>query len=413
VSFEDRTLTASTKTRGREASFALDEVFFSRTDARGVIRAGNQVFSRVSKYPLSDMLGAPHKLVRHPDMPRAVFQLLWDTIGAGHTLGAYVKNRASDGSYYWVFAIVTPHDDGFLSARIKPTSPLLRTVRTLYTELRQIEQDEGLDPQDGVALLLSKLQELGYPTYEDFAGHALAEELLARDAGLNRPTDKRIEERRVMYSTADDLVQETEALVQEFESMRTIPHNLRVIASRIEPAGGPVTVLSQNYSAMSREMSGWFEAHVWGKDSNFRAIKGTVTSAIFVEGLARILTECSNQLEQEDNAGGTIDISQEQEILSQLSQRQYDQASASLSDVRFEADRILKACLTLHRHFMALTTTRVLCKIECARLGNVGEALNSIIDELGQFQDRISARLEEITRLSTELSAEDLKKAAS
>lgn len=404
MSFEDRTL--APQTRGREAAFALDEVFFSRTDARGVVLAGNTVFSRVSKYQLEEMLGAPHKLIRHPDMPRAVFQLLWDTIKDGGTVGAYVKNKASDGSYYWVFAVVTPCEGGYLSARIKPSSPLLKTMQQEYARLRQAEQTEGLEPKASVALLLSRLQEMGYATYNDFAGHALAEELLARDAGLNRPADERIAERRAMFATADRLVQETEALVQDFESMRTIPHNLRVIASRIEPAGGPVTVLSQNYSAMSREMSSWFEAHVWGKDSNFRAIKGTVTAAIFVEGLARILTECGRQLDQE-NAAAAIDIAREQGILRQLTAVQFDKAGSSLRDVRFEAARIQKACLTLHRHFMALTTTRVLCKIECARLGNVGESLNSIIDELGQFQDRISARLEEITKLSTALSAED------
>jgi len=404
VSFEDRTLTA--QTRGKEASFALDEVFFSRTDDRGVIRAGNAVFSRVAKYPLEELLGAPHKVIRHPDMPRAVFQLLWDTIKGGGTVGAYVKNRASDGSYYWVFAIVTPCEGGYLSARIKPTSPLLRTVEQEYTRLRQAEHAEGLSPEDSAARLLDRLRELGFATYSDFAGHALAEELLARDAGLQRPADARLAERRTMFSTAEQLVQETEALVQEFESMRTIPHNLRVIASRIEPAGGPVTVLSQNYSSMSREMSSWFEAHVWGKNSNFRAIKGTVTAAMFVEGLARILTECGHQLDQEDSTALT-DIIREKAILAELTETQFTKARASLQDVRFEADRIQKACLTLHRHFMALTTTRVLCKIECARLGHVGEALNSIIDELGQFQDRISARLEKISELSAALACEE------
>ncbi|MEX0305211.1 MAG: PAS domain-containing protein, partial [Leisingera sp.] len=280
MSFEDRTLTAPS--RSKEAAFALDEVFFSRTDGRGVIQAGNAVFSRVAKYQMADLLGAPHKLIRHPDMPRGVFQLLWDTIKSGATVGAYVKNKASDGSYYWVFAVVTPCEGGYLSARIKPTSPLLKTIEGEYARLRQAEHTEELSPEDSAARLLARVQELGFATYSDFAGHALAEELLARDAGLNLPADHRIAERREMHATAEQLVQETEALVQEFESMRTIPHNLRVIASRIEPAGGPVTVLSQNYSAMSREMSSWFEAHVWGKDSNFRAIKGTVTAAIFV-----------------------------------------------------------------------------------------------------------------------------------
>ncbi|MDC0658129.1 PAS domain-containing protein [Leisingera sp. SS27] len=404
MSFEDRALAA--QSTGRESPFALDEVFFSRTDPRGVIQAGNAVFSRVAKYPMEELLGAPHKVIRHPDMPRAVFQLLWDTIKNGETVGAYVKNRARDGSFYWVFAVITPCDGGFLSARIKPTSPLLKTVQQEYSALRQIEQTEGLSPQEGAARLLARLRELGFAAYSDFTGHALAEELLARDAGLKRPPCDRLAERRAMHATAGQLFEETEALVQEFESMRTIPHNLRVIASRIEPAGGPVTVLSQNYSAMSREMSNWFEAHVWGKDSNFRAIKGTVTAAIFVEGLARILTECGHQLEQE-GATAAVDIPREQGILSDLTEIQFSKARASLMTVRFEADRIQKACQTLHRHFMALTTTRVLCKIECARLGNVGESLNSIIDELGVFQDKISARLERISDLSTALASDE------
>ncbi|OED50165.1 chemotaxis protein [Rhodobacteraceae bacterium (ex Bugula neritina AB1)] len=404
MSFEDRALAA--QSNGRESAFALDEVFFSRTDTRGVITAGNAVFSRVAKHPLEELLGAPHKIIRHPDMPRAVFQILWDTINAGGTVGAYVKNRAKDGSYYWVFAVVTPCDGGYLSARIKPTSPLFKTVVQEYATLRQAEQAEELNPSASAARLLARLKELGFATYNDFAGHALAEELLARDVGLNRPACPRLAAHREMHSTAGQLFEETEALVQEFESMRTIPHNLRVIASRIEPAGGPVTVLSQNYSAMSRDMSNWFEAHVWGKDSNFRAIKGTVTAATFVEGLARILTECARQLEQEGTVAA-VDIPHEQGILNQLTEEQFGKARRSLQDIRFEADRIQKACQTLHRHFMALTTTRVLCKIECARLGNVGESLNSIIDELGVFQDRISTRLEQITELSTALASEE------
>ena len=204
MSFEDRTLAA--RSTGRESPFALDEVFFSRTDSRGVIQAGNAVFSRVAKYAMEDLLGAPHKVIRHPDMPRAVFQLLWETIKAGGTVGAYVKNRACDGSYYWVFAVVTPCEGGYLSARIKPTSPLLKTVEQEYALLLQAERDEGLDPNDSTALLLARLQGLGFATYNDFAGHALAEELMARDAGLKRSADSRLAERRAMHAAAGDLV---------------------------------------------------------------------------------------------------------------------------------------------------------------------------------------------------------------
>ena len=273
---------------GQEVPFDLRELIYSRTDERGVIQAANDVFGRLAGYSFDEFVGAPHKLIRHPDMPRGVFQLFWDTIKSGATVGAYVKNQASDGSYYWVFAVVTPCDGGYLSARIKPTSALLKTVEQEYTRLRQAEQAEELSPEDSAARLLARLQELGFATYNDFAGHALAEELLTRDAGLNRAADPRLAERRTMHSTAGKLVEETEALVQEFESMRTIPHNLRVIASRIEPAGGPVTVLSENYNAMSRDMSNWFEAHVWGKNSNFRAIKRYNNSDAYAIGVGHL-----------------------------------------------------------------------------------------------------------------------------
>ncbi len=90
-----------------EAPFKIDETFYSRTDERGVIKSGNFVFRRVADYSWDEMIGAPHKIIRHPDMPKAVFWLLWDTIKRGEAIGAYVKNLAKDGLYYWVFAVVT------------------------------------------------------------------------------------------------------------------------------------------------------------------------------------------------------------------------------------------------------------------------------------------------------------------
>ena len=104
--------------------FAIDELFFSRTDQKGIIRSGNDVFVRVSRWDEADLVGAPHNVIRHPDMPRAVFRLLWDTLGAGQPIAAYVKNMARDGAYYWVMAAVVPWGDGYLSVRMKPTGPL-------------------------------------------------------------------------------------------------------------------------------------------------------------------------------------------------------------------------------------------------------------------------------------------------
>lgn len=396
MSFVDRNVKIR-PSRG-EAPFTLEEVFFSRTDDRGIIQSGNSVFSRVAHYDWDELLGAPHKVIRHPDMPKGAFWLMWDILKKGKSVGVYVKNQSKDGLYYWAFSVVTPCEGGYLSARIKPTSHLLPKIEAVYSTLRAAENEEGLSPEDSANRLLLSIKEMGFADYAEFSTHALCEELLARDTGLGNTPDATINRFRSMLSNAEELTQETETLVQEFEAMRTIPHNLRVIASRIEPAGGPVTVLSQNYGTMSRDMSEWFERHVLGENSNFSAIMSTVNISMFVECLARIFKECSQQLTQDQPDQDQV---KERQLLDELIEQKSQQAQIGLQDVGIEADRILNACTVMHRHFLGLSSTRVLCKIESARLSRDGETLTTIIDQLGEFQGRISTQLDRIAKLST------------
>ena len=403
MSFVDRRI-ESRPSRG-EAPFALNEVFFSRTDSRGVIVTGNYVFRRVAHYEWDELLGAPHKIIRHQDMPKGVFQVFWDTIKSGKTIGAYVKNKSKDGLYYWVYAVVVPCGDGYLSARIKPTSAVFDTVRKVYADLLSAEQNEALSPEESAERLTQMIQDLGFDDYTQFSTHALSEELLSRDIGLKNEPDRKIAGLRRMQENAKTLVKETEGLIRDFDAMHTIPHNLRVIASRIEPAGGPVTVLSQNYGSMSRAMSDWFEAHVMGKDSNFAVIEAAVNNSLFVDCMARILKECDIQLQKERRGLGEIDMESERQVLADLVKQQLDGARKGLDQVDREAMRITNACQVMHRHFLGLSSTRVLCKIESARLPESGDTLADIIDQLGVFQERISHRLEKIAKLSTEIRA--------
>ena len=188
MSFVDRRI--ETRPSSGEAPFKLNEVFFSRTDKRGVIEAGNYIFRRVADYDWPELIGAPHKVIRHPDMPRGVFKLFWDTIKADKTIGAYVKNLAKDGLYYWVFAVVVPHKDGYLSARIKPTSPVFEEVQTIYETMRVAEEQEGLSPDESAEIMMEWVRSKGFEDYDQFAAHALCEEFKARDAALGNPVDE-------------------------------------------------------------------------------------------------------------------------------------------------------------------------------------------------------------------------------
>ncbi|NJC71958.1 PAS domain-containing protein [Planosporangium thailandense] len=93
---------------GVERTFADDEIIVSKTDPAGRLTYVNDVFTRVSAYTEDELLSKPHNVIRHPDMPRCVFHLLWETIRGGDELFAYVVNLAGDGAHYWVFAHITP-----------------------------------------------------------------------------------------------------------------------------------------------------------------------------------------------------------------------------------------------------------------------------------------------------------------
>jgi len=154
-----------TITTGAERKLADDEIIVSKTDIKGRITYCNDIFKRIGGYSESELTNQPHNIIRHPDMPRCVFKLLWDTIEAGHEIFAYVKNRAKNGDYYWVLAHVTPDLDpagnivGFNSFRRSVDAKALRVIEQLYGELRA-EEDRHSDRKSGVKASTDRLHQI-------------------------------------------------------------------------------------------------------------------------------------------------------------------------------------------------------------------------------------------------------------
>ncbi len=161
---------------GREARFGDDEIIVSKTDLKGHITYANDVFRRVSGYTEAELLGKPHNLIRHPDMPGSVFKLLWDTVQAGEEIFAYVVNLAKNGDHYWVLAHVTPSFDragrcvGYHSNRRVPYPDALAKVKDLYALMLAEEKRHG-DYHAGMAaatrLLTRELDKAGM-SYSEF-----------------------------------------------------------------------------------------------------------------------------------------------------------------------------------------------------------------------------------------------------
>lgn len=126
----------------REYEFPASELLVSTTDTRGVITHCNEAFVRTSGFTHEELIGQPHHLIRHPDMPEAAFRDLWRTIGRGQPWSGLVKNRRKDGDHYWVLANVTPilhggKPAGYLSVRTQPVREDVAAAEELYRRMRE------------------------------------------------------------------------------------------------------------------------------------------------------------------------------------------------------------------------------------------------------------------------------------
>ena len=127
-----------------EVPYPDGRLIVSRTDIQGVITHVNRSFVEMSGYAEEELVGAPHSILRHPDMPRAAFKDLWETVQAGEIWQGYVKNLRKDGGYYWVKATVIPNVRmgkivGYTSVRRKPERRKIDECIPLYASMREAE----------------------------------------------------------------------------------------------------------------------------------------------------------------------------------------------------------------------------------------------------------------------------------
>lgn len=123
-----------------------DELIISRTDLKGIITYANETFANISGYDIDELIGMPHNCVRHPDMPKSVFQDLWNKLQKNQKWQGYVKNIRKDKGYYWVFAVVSGiYKDGELIEYKSIRTPISfdekLKYQKLYDEQRNIDKE--------------------------------------------------------------------------------------------------------------------------------------------------------------------------------------------------------------------------------------------------------------------------------
>lgn len=138
----------------------------SETDEKGKITYCNDYFIEISGYKKDELIGKPHSMIRHPDMPKVVFKLLWETITQGKNINAVVKNLAKDGRYYWIFTEFESRRDtdtgeiiGYHAARKSISKHVIEVIGELYARLVEIEKNDGVEASE--KYLISFLKEKG------------------------------------------------------------------------------------------------------------------------------------------------------------------------------------------------------------------------------------------------------------
>jgi PAS domain S-box-containing protein len=127
----------------------------SKTDPKGIIEYGNDYFVEISGYSEAELIGKPHNIVRHPDMPKIVYKMMWDRINQGKNIMAVVKNMAKDGSFYWVITEFEPKIDPITNEIISHTAfrkaapqNAVDALTPVYAKLLQIEKEGGMEASE-------------------------------------------------------------------------------------------------------------------------------------------------------------------------------------------------------------------------------------------------------------------------
>jgi PAS domain S-box-containing protein len=151
-----------------QKEMAENDFIVYKTDLTGKITYCNKIFMKMAEYSEDELLGKPHSIIRHPDMPKAVFKFLWDTIPTKQEVFAFVVNKTKNDNYYWVFTNVTASVDkngkiiGYYSVRRKPNPKALEVIIPLYKEMIRVEKSEGVAASFKVLTDILQEKGIGY-----------------------------------------------------------------------------------------------------------------------------------------------------------------------------------------------------------------------------------------------------------
>lgn len=400
----------------KERSFEPHEMFFSSTDKRGIITSGNSVFQKISGYTTDQLMGAPHNIIRHPDMPKIVFKALWDTIQAGKPICAYVKNMAANGDYYWVLATVFPMEGGFLSVRIKPASALFDAARAVYPLVLEEEKKHGVDAS--AVLLFKLLADAGFPTYESFMTRAIVSEiaerqrvsesvkisLLGDSSDIKRVVYARNREFSRMFGKLSAFSEMNKTLsssilqiMDSFSSVRPLSINMSLASCHLGKTANTLAVVSESFQSFAEETN--------KEVTKFNEIQGHSRSALEVCEFRISCAFLQNQMmmsfinDQIPSEASTNSekLNSSLQMLANLTTSLVKEASSTLGDVEELLSILCTSAGITEKAITTLELVRQTGKVEAAQIPGATESIDPYLQELQKITKTIRGTLRVIT----------------
>jgi aerotaxis receptor len=429
-------------------AFAIDELFFSTTDPRGIITAGNEVFVRISGYTTGELVGTAHNIIRHPDMPRAAFRLVWDRLKAGKPAAALVKNRAKDGCFYWVVALITPTPGGYLSVRFKPAGPFLPIIEGVYARMTAAERqarESGADQKtvmdEGAAVLTESLTSHKFADYDSFMWVMLCEELKSRDGALTKanrallralPADftqraqqqpalhqlgtiyatgtRAYEQLNRLYHRLDEFVSLNQTLDRKSSFVNKLTDELRIssinvalASTRLGGEGQGLAVISSHMGETSIDVADSVHGLVSGITTLSNRMRGVIFNIVSARlQVEMVLTFVHELISREISADAWAERRGLIKTLHDAFSNTMGQASVALQDLATTVHPLSAMADDLERFMLSLQVAQVTAVVESARISSHGDFLDifvSIKEQIDQTHDELAELSDALHRL--------------
>jgi aerotaxis receptor len=407
----------------QKSAFRYDELFFSLTDKKSNITFANEVFVRVSKYSHDEIIGQLHKLIRHPDMPRAVFKIFWDHLKADKPVAAYVKNLAKDGSYYWVMALAFPCEGGYLSIRLKPGSPLFEKIKTCYAKTLAVEKNNESEVGKRKAMhcseehLIELLEEEGFENYEEFMWNALQVEMHHRETKVGSSVEQIDEQdaqqvpstlqklepilRELVTSLKklkkihEGLVEHSDYILQLARSILFLSLNAQVGSAKLDQDDMALSVIAESIGDQSKDG----EEKLVTMKNNIHKLSDLIGKLNFDIVSSKLQVEMTIDFFKEMNEGSYDDKTAEAtpdkvlDILYEAFLPRLNTVADHLGLLPKYLNNLTKDINKIDRFLVALRMIHTSGKIEVARLnesaGSFTNTFKQLIEEVGIAQDHL------------------------